>query len=287
MKERLSGERAIAVLTRNAHQRKFMTKPSSEFVSKRIPLYYQLENLLRERIMSGAFGVGSRLPTENELIRQYGVSRITVRQALSALAEEGLIERRQGKGTFATERRPKRRGFEGHIDLTASLDEILAAGAESAFSVIEMNRVEADMREADLLAIEPGEMVYRIKRINLRGARAFGLTVNYLPAEIGERVSAEELRFGSLLRLIETKFGVKLKGAKQQIGAALADPYLARLLDVRVGSPLLSIERTSFSDDDRPVEFAHALYGADLYSYVINLTRTEDAARKPEGKKRK
>src|SRR5215470_4771444 len=149
--DRMSGGQATAGPTRNAHQLKFMSKPNSEFVNKRIPLYYQLENLLRERIMSGVFGAGSRLPTENELIRQYGVSRITVRQALSALAEEGLIERRQGKGTFATERKPKRRGFEGQIDLTASLDESIAAGGELAFSVIEMNRVEADIHEADLM----------------------------------------------------------------------------------------------------------------------------------------
>lgn len=264
-----------------------MTKPSSEFVSKRIPLYYQLENLLRERIMSGVFGAGSRLPTENELIRQYGVSRITVRQALSALAEEGLIERRQGKGTFATERKPKRREIEGQVDLTASLDELIAAGGESAFNVIEMNRVEADLHEADLLAVEPGDVVYRIKRINLRVAKPLGVTINYLPAEIGERLSAEEIRFGSILRLIETKFGVKLKSAKQQISAALADPSIARVLDVRVGSPLLSIERTVFSNDDRPLEYAQSLYGADLYSYVINLTRTVDTARKPGSKKRK
>jgi GntR family transcriptional regulator len=257
-----------------------MSKPSSEFVSKRIPLYYQLENLLRERIMSGVFSPGSRLPTESELIRQYGVSRITVRQALSALAEDGLIERRQGKGTFATERKAKRRAFEGHIDLTGSLDEVIGAGGETPFNVIEMNRVEADMREADLLAVEPGESVYRIKRINLRDGKPYGLTINYLPAEIGERLTPDDLRYGMLLRLIETRFGVKLKGAKQHISAALADPHLARLLDVRVGSPLLSIERTAYSGDDRPVEFAHALYGADLYSYVINLTRTEAAVRR-------
>src|SRR5215510_16157570 len=89
-----------------------MTKPSSEFVTKKIPLSYQLENILREKIMSGVFAAGARLPTELELIRLYGVGRVTVRQALSALAKEGLIERRRRRGTFVTERKTRRRTFD-------------------------------------------------------------------------------------------------------------------------------------------------------------------------------
>src|SRR5262249_9493116 len=89
-----------------------MTRPSSEFISRSIPLYYQLENILREKIMSGVFIAGARLPTESELIRQYGVGRITVRQALAALAKDGLIERRRRRGTFVTERKTRRRVVE-------------------------------------------------------------------------------------------------------------------------------------------------------------------------------
>jgi GntR family transcriptional regulator len=249
-----------------------MTKPTT-FVSKRIPLYYQLENLLREKINSGAFAAGDRLPTESELIRQYGVSRITVRQALTALAEEGLIERRQGRGTFVAERKTKRRTFEGHIHLTGSLDEIIAMGLETPVKVIEMNRVEADQHEAELLGLQPGEPVYRIKRLRMREGKPYSLVLNYVPAEIGARLTREDLSAGALLRLLETKFGLRLRDAKQQITAALADPYVASMLDVRVGSALLSIERTVYTDDGRPVEYVHVLYRTDLYSYMVYLTR--------------
>lgn len=267
-----------------------MTKPNSEFISKRIPLYYQLENLLREKIMSGAFAVGARLPTESELIRQYGVGRVTVRQALAALAEDGLIERRRRRGTFVTERKTKRRAFEERIDLTGSpgsLDEIIAAGADTPFNVIEMNRVEADPHEAELLGLGAGEPVYRIKRLGMREGKPYSLTLSYLPAEIGEKLALEELSAGSLLQMLETKFGLKLKSVDQRITATLADPYLARLLDVRVGSPLLSIERTVYTDDNLPVEFAHVLYSADLHSYVIRLTRDKGAPQGTKSKKRK
>src|SRR5262244_1320708 len=128
-----------------------MTKPSSEFVTKKIPLYYQLENILREKIMSGVFAAGARLPTEVELIRLYGVGRITVRQALAALAKDGLIERRRRRGTFVTERKTRRRPFQERVDLTGSLDEIIAAEAGATFKLIEMRRIDADPQEAELL----------------------------------------------------------------------------------------------------------------------------------------
>ena len=140
-----------------------MPKPSNTFVNKRIPLYYQLEGLLREKIVSGKFVAGDKLPTESELIQQYGVSRITVRQALTVLAEEGLIERRQGRGTFVAERRTRtKRTFEGQTHLTGSLDEVIAMGLSTPVKVIEMNRVEADPHEAELLGVAVGELVYRI-----------------------------------------------------------------------------------------------------------------------------
>ncbi len=263
-----------------------MAKPSTAFVSKRIPLYYQLENLLREKINSGAFSPGDRLPTESELIRQYGISRITVRQALTLLAEEGLIERRQGRGTFVAERKTRRRSFEGQAHLTGSLDEIIAMGLATPVKVLEMNRIEADLHEAELLGLQPGEPVYRIKRMRIRDGKPYSLIVNYLPAEIGTRFTKEELSAGSLMQMIEAKFGLHLKDAKQQITATLADPYVAGMLDVRVGSPLLSIERTVYTDEGRAVEFVHVLYRTDLYSYTVYLTRDGDQeSRKTKSKK--
>jgi GntR family transcriptional regulator len=263
-----------------------MTKPSTAFVSKHIPLYYQLENLLREKIASGAFAAGDRLPTENDLIRQYGVSRITVRQALTALAEEGLIERRQGRGTFVAGRRTKRRTFSGQTHLTGSLDEVIAMGVDTPVKVIEMHRIEADPHEAELLGLQAGEPVYRIKRLRSREGKPYSFVVNYLPAEIGARLTRDDLSSGALLQLLEKKFGLRLKDAKQQITAALADPYVAGLLDVRVGSALLCIERTVYTTEGKPVEYVHVLYRSDLYSYTVYLTREQENGKKPRAKRK-
>lgn len=251
-----------------------MGKPKPSFVSNRIPLYYQLENLLREKINSGSFAPGDRLPTESDLIVEYGVSRITVRQALQALADEGLIERRQGRGTFIAERRTRKRKFAGVTHLTGSLDELIEMGRETPVQLLEMNRVEADVHEAELLGLKKGEPVYRIKRLRLRDDQPYSLILNYLPAEIGARLTREELSHGVLLQLLETKFGLHLTEARQQITAELADPYVAQLLKTRVGAPLLAIERTVYDQTGRPVEYVHTLYRSDLYSYSVFLTRT-------------
>jgi GntR family transcriptional regulator len=226
-----------------------MAKPKTTFVSSRIPLYYQLENVLREKITSGNFEAGDRIPTELELIEEYGVSRITVRQALQALAEEGLIERKQGRGTVVAVRKSRKKRFSGTIHLTGSLDELIKMGMDTPVKVLEM------------------------KRLRMNEGKPFGLIVNYLPEEIGAALTMAELSSGALLHTMETKLGYRLDNAIQQIHAELADPYVAKILDVRVGTALLSIERTVYTDKNKPVEYVHTLYRSDLYGYSVKLVR--------------
>jgi GntR family transcriptional regulator len=250
-----------------------MSKTKASFVSSRIPLYYQLENVLREKISSGTFQAGDRLPTEIELIKQFGVSRITVRQALQALDEDGLIERQQGRGTFVSNRKSRKSRFTGTIHLTGSLDELIAMGMDTPVKVLEMNLVEADQHEAELLQLPVGTRIYRLKRLRLNDGKPFGLIFNYLPEAIGAKLTMEELSSGALLHTMETKLGLNLDNAMQEIHAELADPYVAKLLNIRVGTALLSIERTVYTDKNRPVEYVHTLYRSDLYGYSVRLIR--------------
>jgi len=108
-----------------------------------------------------------------------------------------------------------------------------------------------------------------------------------LPAEIGEKLTNEELSVGSLLQTLETRFGLKLRSATQRITAALADPYLAKLLDVRVGSAMLSIERAVYAVGDPPIQFSQTLSIADLDGYAIRLTRVKAAPQVIKSRKRK
>lgn len=250
-----------------------MAKHKITFANSRIPLYYQLENVLREKITSGSFEPGDRLPTEVELIGEYGVSRITVRQALQALANDGLIERKQGRGTVVAARRSRKKRLSAVIHLTGSLDELIEMGLDTPVKVLEMNRVEADPHEAELLEIKTRSPIYRLKRLRLHEGKPFGLIINYLPEDIGSRLTMAELSSGALLQSMESKLGMQLDNALQQIHAELADPYVAKLLDVRVGAALLSIERTVYTDQNRPVEYVHTLYRSDIYGYSVKLIR--------------
>ncbi len=252
---------------------KTMAKQKSSFANSRIPLYYQLENVLREKITSGAFRGGDRLPTEIELIEEYGVSRITVRQALRSLAEDGLIERKQGRGTYIAARKSRKKKFSGVIHLTGSLDELIEMGMDTPVKVLEMNQVEADLHEAELLEIKVGSPIYRLKRLRMHEGQPYSLIINYLPKEIGAKLTMEELSSGALLHTMEKKLGYKLDNARQEIHAELADPYVAKMLDVRVGTALLSIERTVYTDEGQPVEYVHTLYRSDIYGYSVSLVR--------------
>lgn len=257
-----------------------MAKKKNGFASSRIPLYYQVENVLREKIASGAFAAGDKLPTESDLIDLFGVSRITVRQALSALADENLIERRQGSGTFVAQRRTRKRKFEGVTHLTGSLDELIEMGLDTPVKMLEFNRIEADKHEAELLQVKTGTTVFMLKRLRLHENQPYSLIVNYLPLEIGEQLTVEDLNSGSILQSIENKFGYHLHEARQQIKAELAAPYVAELLNIRVGSALLSIERTVYTDNGKPIEFVHTLYRSDIYGFSVYLKRDADTGKK-------
>jgi GntR family transcriptional regulator len=251
-------------------------KPSAQFVSTRVPLYYQLEILLREKINSGAYTQGDQLPTEDVLIAEYGVSRITVRQALSALADEGLIERRQGRGTFIAERQNAVPQFEGTIHLTGSLNELILMGQKTPVKVLARTLTKADAQTAELLGVEIGEPVSRVERLRLLDDKPYALLVNYFPAEIGVRLTLEDLSEGSVLEQLERKCGLRLQKGIQQITAALADPYVAGRLEIPVGSALLSIENTVYCTEGKPVEYVRVLYRSDLYRYRVLLTREEN-----------
>lgn len=239
------------------------------FQTKKVPLYYQLESILREKINSGEWSQGRRLPPETELSQTYGVSRITVRQALASLVEEGLIERRQGRGTFVVQ--PK--SFQGSIPLTGFIEDLMAMGIETTIKVLDVGFIPAAEAEAARLEIEPGSPVLRVKRVRYYQGTPYSFIVVYLPESIGKKLTPEDFTKGSLLKTLEDKYRVRLGEAIQVINASLADGYVAGLLATNVGAPLLSIERTVYSKTGQPIEYVRTLYRNDMYSYTVRLVR--------------
>jgi len=229
-----------------------------EFVNRSVPLYYQLANLLTDKIVSRELHTGDRLPTEVELVEQYGISRITVRQALRLLEEEGLIRREVGRGTFVTDYRP----FTGALKVEGSLEDIISLG-RNPVKVIEVKTVKADADDAEKLGIPIGSPLVRATRVRLLHDEPYSHIVNDLPAEIGRRFSKNDWK-GVVLKVIEEKLKLPLRDAEETVRASLADGQLARLLNTKIGAPLLAVERVVRSDHGQVVERVRIHYRSDI-----------------------
>jgi GntR family transcriptional regulator len=236
---------------------------------KAIPLYYQLETILRRRILAGDFSPGVPLPSEEALGQEYDVSRITVRQALSSLEQDGLILRRRGKGTFVMEKAfpvetPK---------LTGSMEDLILMGIQTSTNILNTSIVDPSDTIRNRLELEAGDQVYRIEKVRSVENEPFSYVINYLPFRIGEKIRMESLKVKPLLMVLEDDLGIRANGADQTIEATVADAHVAPLLDIRVGDPLLKVERTVYDIKSKPVEYVSVLYRADKYIFNVKLKR--------------
>lgn len=244
----------------------------TRFATDAVPLYYQLGSVLREKILSGQSTAGERLPTEAELSEEYGVSRITVRQALAALDEEGLIRREAGRGTFVRELAK----FSGDLKAEGSLDDLISMGQATSIQLLELRTVEATPQQAERLQLPPTSTLTRCARLRFYHEEPLSYVVILLPHEIGRQVRKPEWKRGSVLKALE-RLGYVLRDADQTVTASLADATLARLLRTRIGSPLLSVDRLVRTQEGRPLQLVHTFYRSDIYSVKVHLVRHTDA----------
>jgi len=245
---------------------------SSGFVSQQIPLYYQLASILREQIFSGRFAEGDRIPTEADLVAAYGVSRITVRQSIASLEQERLVRREVGRGTYVTGHRP----FRGQQRVEGSLDDLISIVQSTSVQLIDLRVVPASREDAEALGLGIGDLVTECTRLRLHRGEPYGHLVNVLSHDYGRRLTKSDWN-GSILRVLEDKLGLHLRDAEQTVRAALADAGLARMLDTRVGAPLLAVDRVVRLDDGRPLLHTRVHYRSDVYSFTVHLSRDRSA----------
>ena len=238
------------------------------FASTEVPLYYQLAGVLREKVLSGEFATGDRIPTEAELVRDYGVSRITVRQALHTLERSGMIRREVGRGTFVNDHRP----FTGTQQFEGSLDDLISMGISTSVKLIALRDVKASLDEAAIMGLAPGAQLTRGTRLRYYHHDPYAHVVVDMPVEIGRKITRADWK-GPVLRVLDEKLGVHLRDATQTVRAALADAALAQALSTSIGSPLLAIDRRVMGDDGRVVQRVRTHYRADIFSFTMHLSR--------------
>lgn len=197
---------------------------------------------------------------------------MTVRQAMKGLEEEGLIRRERGRGTFVTDRETD---FSGDLELDRSIDDLISMGMATSVKLLELKELEASPEEVRDLELEPGSTVIRCQRLRFFKDEPYCYIVNHVSQEIGSRIEEDRWRQGSVLKFIDEELNVPLRIAKQRLRATLADASLARWLQIRIGAPLLKVNYHIRTDEGRPVEMAELFYRSDIYSFTLDLTRSE------------
>ncbi len=232
--------------------------------SSPVPLYFQLSQQLEAAIEHGTLTPGSLLGNEIELAGRLGLSRPTVRQAIQSLVDKGLLVRRRGVGTQVVHSQVKR-----PLELSSLYDDLEAAGQRPATRVLANTFVPAPAEVAAGLGVGEGSQVQRVERLRLAHGEPMAYLCNYLPGGLLDLENGQ-LEETGLYRLMRAA-GITLHSARQAIGARAATRAEGERLDEPEGAPLLTMERTTFDDTGRAVEFATHTYRASRYSFEFQL----------------
>ena len=232
------------------------------------PLYRQIKDLIMQGLASGEWRPGEAIPSEAELAIRFNVSQGTVRKAIDEMAAENLVVRKQGKGTYVA----------SHNDPRAFFRFLRVVPNEGGVSVpqsvpLECWRAKAGQEAARILDIAPGAPITIVRRVLKFNAKPVVVDEIYLPGDIFQGLSLEVLQEyqASLYSLFETRFGVRMIRAEERIRAIAADRTSAELLAVEEGSPLLSVERVTYTYGDKPVEWRRGLYSTAEHYYLNEL----------------
>jgi len=233
------------------------------------PLYAQLRDHLRAAILGGRLRAHDKLPSESGLALQHGVSRITVRQALGALQNEGLITRLQGKGAYVSPPHTTQ-----NLARLEGLSEALAPQGQVVHSRrLSMKRVKAPTDIARELALEPDRLAYQLLTLRYVNRRPASVNRSYYPPSLGERMVRLDLSGRDVIQVLEQDLGLEVATAHVGIAALAMPAREARWLQADTGEPALQVRRVLLDSAQRPLQTELALHRADTFHYQLTVSR--------------
>lgn len=236
------------------------------------PLYFQIKSRLLDGIETGRYKPGDRIPSERELTDEFGVSRMTARQALKELENQGYLYRVQGKGTFVAT--PKL--DQPLMALTSFTEDMRRRGMTAAARVLSVGEPPAGPHVGRALGIDSGAQVFRLERLRLADGQPMALEISHVPVEVCPGLADVDFSSTSLYFVLAERFGIRLRHGGQSLEAVSAGSYEAEVLQVREGVPLLLMERLAYGEGDRRVEFVRSWYRGDRYRFFTELRRREE-----------
>lgn len=239
------------------------------------PVYVQVAHGLAARIENGTLKGGMALPAERDLAEALGVSRVTVRQALALLAQQGLLTRRHGSGTFVNRAAPLLASRPLGL-LTGFSEDVRSRGQTPGARVLSFERGRPTPQEAMTLALSPRDGVYRLRRLRTADGEPLAVEESTLPAALIGPLGAADVTDASLYALLAAR-GLSPVRAVRHLRAVNADGQLVEWLGVPPGAALLATERVSWTATGKPVEHARAYYRGDRYDFVMELHGEEQS----------
>ncbi len=231
-----------------------------------VPLYFQVENLIKKYIESGNWKGGQKIPSEQELCKMFDVSRNTVRKAISDLIEEGILYIEHGKGTFV----PHKMFNHPSERLLGFSEEMKRKSVSPSSKILKSGLINAPSFVKEVLK---DNKVFNLKRVRFADKKPIAIEDAYLPAGKFPSLLDNFTEKSSLYETLKRKFGVQPYYATETIEADLPDKAEAKLLQITKNRPILRIERRSFIKSGEIIEFVKAAYRADIYRITLNLRR--------------
>jgi GntR family transcriptional regulator len=234
------------------------------------PMYFQIQTQLLQMIQAGRLRAGDPLPSEEELSRIYGVSRMTSRQALQALKSQGFASRHKGQGSFVSQPRVEK----DITHLCGFTAEMRALGITATSRVLAAETLPAPAELASQLGIAVNAPIYRLRRLRLADELPVAVEEIRLPHDRFPGVEKLDFSRLSLYQTLRTRYGIRVSRADEILEARSATRREAELLEIPPRASLLVISRTLWSTDGLPVETAHSVYRGDRYRAVVRIPAT-------------
>ena len=235
--------------------------------ASKVPLYYQLYQILHEGIQEGKWKPEELLPSESELVEQYDLSRATVRQAFDLLVNQGWVYRRRGRGTFVS-----RPAFEQNLNRIVSFwEDMHLRGLKPGTRVLAKEIIQASEEVADKLQVEPNEELASLVRLRLADDEPLSIEHSVLIHRFCPGILDQDYANNSLRKMLVEQFNIHIISANQIIRAIPATKNLADLLGIDPDAPLLLIDRVSFTDQGNPIEYLQIHLRGDRYAFHSEL----------------
>lgn len=233
-----------------------------------IPVYYQLKNDLTSKIAKGVWKAGDCIASERELCEIYGVSRMTIRQAVGELVQEGILLRIKGKGTFVCEQKLKQQ------DMMSFTEIIKKTGNELVTEVLEFSTIETPEDFEDIFTLDS---LYKIKRKRIVDKECIALETVYIPVDYCGYIDKSMLN-GSLFKILE-KFGYVVDYSTSSISAVIINEELKEIFGVDQEVPMLKVISKTYDNKDKMIFLEEAIYRSDKYLLEVNISRREGKIR--------